>query len=141
MVAFLPAPMFKIYGSPRYQDRRNYQQPGRNPKPISHRIVVRDSNGIGDTSRLAVAFRFDPQKIMSGRNARNNYGIATITLRPGTVRIVTGVVADLSSKIVGLSSVFTHQRVIQVEPVVVQIRVAFYFYRDCPAARELDWFC
>src|SRR5437016_3168152 len=131
--------MLKIHRPPGYQDSRNYQQSGRNPKPVAHRIIVGDGHGVGDSSGLAVGFWLDPQKITARRNAGDNDGITARTFTPGTVRIVTGVIADLASKIVGLSGVIVYQRVIQVEPVVVQIRVAFHLYRGRPATSEFEW--
>src|SRR5579864_7282129 len=82
-----------------------------------------------------VHFRFDAEIIIPRWNAGNHNAVRLLPFRPGAIAVVAGIETHLSAEIPGLPSVLIDERVIHVDPIVLNSRRRRYFHGRSPAVQ------
>src|SRR5580700_3608582 len=133
MIAFGPAHALEIDGAPGDSNSRKQERQKSDAEKTEDGDVSLHLNRISDGWVRGVDFGFDAQIIMTCWDAGDDYGVLLTALGPRTIAVVTVVIAHFAAEIPGLLGVLIDQRVIQIDPGVVDIGRSSDFHVRSPA--------
>src|SRR5580692_4575161 len=133
MIALGPAHAFESDRAPRDRDRRQKQREKGDAEKPKDRNISFHFYRVCDWRMLGIDFRLDAQIIMTGWNAGENDAVFLTALSPGTIAVVAVVVADLAAEVPSLLGIIVNQRVVQIDPGIIDIGGGGDFHVRCAA--------
>src|SRR5262249_9025095 len=95
---------------------------GAQPEKSELRYVTLESDRVIDRAVIKIALRFNSQVVVSGRHTGDRYRVVSAAFGPGSVRVIAVVITDLAAKVIAMAGVLVNERVIQINPIVVDVR-------------------
>src|SRR6266436_2662096 len=119
MVALGPARALESVSPPRNKKRRQKQGDQSNAINAQHRDVAGNAHAVGSVGQRRISLRLNAQIVVTRRDARDDDRITALPFAPRTIAVVTVVIAHFTAEVPGLSSVLIDERIVEINPVVV----------------------
>src|SRR5207245_6525072 len=78
----------------------------------------------------------DAEIVPTGRDARNHNSIDALAFGPGTIAVTAMVVAHFAAEIPGLPGFLVDERIVEINPVVVDASGSSHFHRRSSSAKR-----